>query len=80
MSSSSPRPELYRTLLHPALSVAVATSTFVAGVFLVNRLGGGAGPRPLTVALVVIAPIIEATVGNVLYAERAGIGKLGIYF
>jgi len=75
MKSSSPRPELFRTLLHPAISVAVSTSAVLAALSLMAQLVGVSGPRGLTVAVVVVAPLVEATVGNLLYAERAGIGN-----
>ena len=75
MKSSSPRPELFRTLLHPAISVAVSTSAVLAALSLIARLAGVSGPRSLTVAVVVVAPLVEATVGNLLYSERAGIGN-----
>ncbi len=75
MKSSSPRPELFRTLLHPAISVTVSTSAVLAALSLMARLAGVSGPRGLTVAAVIVAPLVEAAVGNLLYSERAGIGN-----
>ena len=75
MKSSSPRPELFRTLLHPAISVTVSTSSVLAALLLLAQLAGVSGPRGLTVAAVIVAPLVEAAVGNLLYAERAGIGN-----
>jgi len=75
MKSSSLRPEFFRTLLHPAISVTVSTSGVLAALSLMAQLAGVSGPRGLTVAVVILAPLVEATVGNLLYAERAGIGN-----
>ena len=75
MKSSSPGPELFRTLWHPAISVSVALSTVVTALWMVNQLAGLPGPRGLTVAAVIIATLVEAAVGNLLYSERAGIGN-----
>ena len=75
MKSSSPRPELFRTLLHPVISVTVSTSSVLAALVLLARLTGVSGPGGLTVAAVIVAPLVEAAVGNLLYAERAGIGN-----
>jgi uncharacterized protein DUF4129 len=75
MMFSSRKPEIFRTLWHPAISVSVATSTVVATMLLVNRLLGLTSPRGLTIAVVLIAPLVEAAVGNLLYSERAGVGS-----
>lgn len=75
MKSSSRRPELFRTLLHPAISVTVSTSAVLAALALMARLVGVPGPHWLTVTAVIVAPLVEAIVGNLLYAERAGVGN-----
>ena len=75
MRSSSPRPELYRLLLHPAISVVVPATGMLAALYLVAGLIGSDGPRALTVIGVALAPLVEAAVGNVLYRERAGMGN-----
>jgi hypothetical protein len=75
MSSLSGRPELYRSVVHPAISVGVTVTTMMAALLLLARLAGIGLPRTLTIFLVVGAPLVEASVGNILFAERAGIGN-----
>ena len=75
MSSSSRKSELYRLLLHPLMTVAVSASAVLAALFVAATFAGVPGPRMVTVIGVVLAPIVEAAVGNLLYRERAGIGN-----
>lgn len=74
MSSSFPKPELYRLVVHPAVSVSVSTTTVLAGVLLLSRMAGS-GPAAITIAAVILAPLVEASVGNLLFQERAGLGN-----
>jgi hypothetical protein len=75
MSSSSDRPELFRNIFHPAMSVACASLATLSTIYLFAALLGLPGPRPLTVAGVILAAFVEAAVGNILFRERAGFGN-----
>ena len=75
MSYSSPKPELYRLLVHPLMSVVVPVSGILALLYIGAAFAGVSGPRTITVVGVVLAPVVEAAVGNLLYRERAGIGN-----
>ncbi|MFW5737323.1 MAG: DUF4129 domain-containing protein [Spirochaetota bacterium] len=75
MSSSQHKAEIYRVLIHPAMSIAIATTSVLSLIWLVNVNIGVAAPRAGTIAAVLLAPILEAVVGNILFRERAGIGN-----
>lgn len=73
MNSSRFRPEFFRTIVHPLMSISVSSLGVLTLITVVATVTGLGGP-PLGIVLVVIfAPIVEAAVGNVLYAERAGV-------
>lgn len=75
MISSRFRPELYRVVVHPLMSVAVASSGVLATVWLIGVNLGMPTPGFVTAAAIVTATIVEAVVGNALYRERAGLGN-----
>ncbi len=75
MISSRFRPELYRVVVHPLMSVAVASTGVLATVWLIGVNLGIPAPRFVTAAAIVTAAIVEAVVGNALYRERAGLGN-----
>lgn len=75
MRSSSTRPELYRLIWHPAVSISVATTSMLALMSLLSRLVGTPGPRLVSVVFVVLAAVVEAALGNLLFAERAGVAN-----
>ena len=75
MRSSRFRPEVYRVLIHPLMSIAVASTGVLATVWMVGANLGFAAPRAATIGFVVLATVVEAVVGNILYRERAGIGS-----
>ena len=75
MSSSRFRPELYRTLIHPLMSVAVSANAVLASLWLASAIVGLGSPGFGIVTVVLLASLVEATVGNLLYRERAGIAN-----
>lgn len=75
MNSSRFKPELYRVLIHPAMSVFVSSSGILAAIWLVAVNFGVRSPGAGIIVAVVLATLLEAAVGNVLYRQRAGIGN-----
>ncbi|MFW5743618.1 MAG: DUF4129 domain-containing protein [Spirochaetota bacterium] len=75
MNSSQFKPELYRVLIHPAMSVSVSASGILAAIWLVAVNFGVASPGFGIIAAVIVATLLEAAVGNILYRRRAGIGN-----
>ncbi len=75
MNSLSSRAEFYRSLIHPLMSIGVSVSGALALGWLISTLVGQGAPRVETVIAVVLAGIVEAVAGNLLYQERAGIGN-----
>ncbi|MFW5737496.1 MAG: DUF4129 domain-containing protein [Spirochaetota bacterium] len=75
MNSSRFKPELYRVLIHPAMSVSVSSSGILAAIWLVAVNFGVASPGAGIIVSVVVAALLEAAVGNILYRQRAGIGN-----
>lgn len=75
MNSSRFKPELYRVLIHPAMSVFVSSSGILAAIWLVVVNFGVASPGAGVITAVVVATLLEAAVGNILYRQRAGIGN-----
>jgi predicted secreted protein len=75
MNSSRFKPELYRVLIHPAMSVSVSASGILAAIWLVAVNFGVASPGLGIIAAVIVATLLEAAVGNILYRQRAGIGN-----
>ena len=72
MSSSRFSPEIYRSIIHPAMSLAVTVTAVLAAVYLFSDLTGLPNPSLLTVTAIVLAVVVEAVAGNLLYRERAG--------
>lgn len=75
MSSSRFRPELYRAVIHPAMSISVAASGILATAWLIAVNFGATRPPLALILSVILAPALEAVAGNILYRERAGIGN-----
>lgn len=75
MSSSRFKPELYRVLIHPAMSISIASSGVLAAIWLVVVNFGIVAPPAGLVVAVVAATVLEAVAGNIMYKERAGIGN-----
>lgn len=75
MSSSYGRPETFRLIVHPALAVFVSVTSTLSIVWLISRFMGLASPGVLTIVSVVVAPLVEAGIGNLLYRERAGVAN-----
>ncbi len=75
MISSRYKPELYRVVVHPLMSITVASSGVLATVWLIGVNLGIPAPRFVTAVAIVTATIVEAVVGNALYRERAGLGN-----
>ena len=73
MRSSRFRPEVYRVLIHPLISISIASTGVLATTWMVGANLGFPAPRAATIVFVVLATIVEAVVGNILYRERAGI-------
>ena len=72
MNSSRFSPEVYRSVIHPLMSVAVTAPGVLAAVYLVSEIAGLPNPSAVVVTAIVLAVIVEAVVGNLLYKERAG--------
>lgn len=83
MNSSRFKPELYRSVIHPLMSISVASTGVVATIWLVGANVGLAAPRAGTVIAIILATVLEAVAGNILFKERMGIGnrvrELAIY-
>ncbi|MFW5689054.1 MAG: DUF4129 domain-containing protein [Spirochaetota bacterium] len=75
MSSSRFKPELYRTVIHPLMSISVSSTGVLAVIWMVGANFGQAGPRAGTVAGVFVATILEAIAGNLLFKERMGVAN-----
>ena len=73
MISSRYKPELYRVVVHPLLSISIASGGVLAAVWLIGVNLGIPAPRFVTAAAIVTATLVEAVVGNALYRERAGL-------
>lgn len=75
MNSSQSRPEIYRVLIHPAMSISVSATGILAAVWLIGVNLGIPAPRIGTIVAIILAPFLEAVVGNVVYRKRAGIAN-----
>jgi hypothetical protein len=71
MSSSRFRPDFYRTVAHPLMSISLAVPAVLSGTYLLLDLLGSPHPSAAVIAAIVCAPIVEAVIGNILYKERA---------
>ena len=58
MNSSRFKPELYRSVIHPLMSISVASTGVVATIWLVGANVGLTGPRTGTVIAVIFATIL----------------------
>ena len=75
MSSLHARAEFYRAVIHPLMSISVSVTGVLAFGWLIAGLVGEGAPRVGTIVAVVLAGVVEAVAGNLLYRERAGIGN-----
>ncbi|TVQ26002.1 MAG: DUF4129 domain-containing protein [Spirochaetaceae bacterium] len=57
------------------MSVSVSVTAVLASLWLASAIVGLASPGVGVVAVVLLAALVEATVGNLLYRERAGIAN-----
>ncbi len=64
--------ELYRSVLHPTAAATVAWLSVVAGIYLTGGLVPGWTPPVMLAVLAVLAAVVEAVVGTLLQAHRAG--------
>ncbi|TFH06481.1 MAG: hypothetical protein E4H09_00100, partial [Spirochaetales bacterium] len=75
MNSSPYKPDIFRSLIHPLMSISVAATASLCGLYLVIEAVGLRTPSAAIVMAVGLAPVVEAVVGNLIYRERAGIGN-----
>ncbi|MFP4551359.1 MAG: hypothetical protein ACLFNT_11170, partial [Spirochaetales bacterium] len=75
MNSLRSRPELYRSVIHPLMSISISVTGILAFSWMVSTLLNQGAPRFVTIIGIVLAGVLEAVAGNILYKERAGIGN-----
>jgi hypothetical protein len=57
------------------MSISISVSGVLAFSWMISTLLGGGAPRIATIFAIILAGIVEAVAGNILYQERAGIGN-----